>query len=45
MLPVEHELHLKPRSVCLRSDIIKPSSHGQRVAPGPPKYDGGGDPS
>jgi hypothetical protein len=32
-----HWDHLKPRSVCLRSDMMKPSSHGQCVAPGPPR--------
>ena len=33
----EHEDHLKPRSVCLKSLMMKPSSQGQRVAPGPPR--------
>jgi hypothetical protein len=41
----EHEDHLNPRSVCLKSLMMNPSSHGHRVAPGPPKYEGGGLPS
>lgn len=32
-----HADHLKPRSVCLKSDIIYPSSHLHFSAPGPPK--------
>lgn len=32
-----HADHLKPRSVCLRSDIMYPSSHLHFSAPGPPR--------
>lgn len=40
-----HGDHLKPRSVCRRSDMIYPSSQRHFSAPGPPRYEGGGDPS
>ena len=37
--------HLKPLEVCRRSLMMKPSSHRHLRAPGPPRYDGGGEPS
>lgn len=40
-----HGDHLKPRSVCRKSDMMYPSSQRHFSAPGPPRYDGGGDPS
>lgn len=37
--------HLNPLEVCLKSLIMNPSSHRHFLAPGPPRYEGGGEPS